>query len=166
MISKRRKSHKSRPFEHTEIPGLREVANWDDFPNPSLMETGIEQDTGSQLPEVASPQRELAQAFAIAREFSSLVSYSESSIKRGAPEPMDTKEMDMNSIPKKQKREQGQQLVLVKGSQEKGHVKKKDLVEEQQQKDPKTTRLQIQEYVFDGKIPRKHASKEDWLGSY
>ena len=27
MISKRRKAHKCRPFEHTEIPGLREAAN-------------------------------------------------------------------------------------------------------------------------------------------
>ena len=26
--------------------------------------------------------------------------------------------------------------------------------------------MQIQEYVFDGKNPSKHASKEDWLGSY
>ena len=70
IISKRRKAHKCRPFEHTEISGLREVENWDDFPNPAPMETSIEKDTGSQLPRVASPQRELAQVVAIAGEFS------------------------------------------------------------------------------------------------
>ena len=69
---------------------------------------------------------------AIAGEVSSLVSYSESSIKRGAPEPMDTKEMDMATMPKKQKIGQGHQLMLVKGGQEKGCMKKKNSVEEQQ----------------------------------
>ena len=41
IISKMRKAHKCKPFEHTEIPGLREVANWDDFPNPTAMDTRI-----------------------------------------------------------------------------------------------------------------------------
>ena len=111
VISKRRKAHKCRPFEHTEIPGLREVANWDDFPNPSPMETSAEQDTDSQLPGVVSLQRELATVAAIAGGFSSLVSYSVSSMKRGDPGPMDTEEMDTASMPKKQKVEPGQQLV-------------------------------------------------------
>ena len=39
VISKRRKAHKCRPFEHTEVLGIREVANWVDFPNPALMDT-------------------------------------------------------------------------------------------------------------------------------
>ena len=42
IISKRRKAHKCRPFEHTEVLGLREAANWDDFPNPALMDTNVE----------------------------------------------------------------------------------------------------------------------------
>ena len=103
MISKRRKAHKCRPFEHTEIPGLREVENWDDFPNPTPMDTSAEQDTGSQLPGVVSPQRELAIVVAIVGGCSSLFNYSTSSIKRGGPMPMDTKEMDTASMPKKQK---------------------------------------------------------------
>ena len=41
VISKRRKSHKSKPFEHTEITWIREVANWDDFPNSITMDTSI-----------------------------------------------------------------------------------------------------------------------------
>ena len=106
IISKRRKAHKCRPFEHTEIPGLRESANWDDFPNLAPMDTSIEQGTGSQLPRVVSPQRELATVVAIAEEFSSLVRYLASSMKRGDLGPMDTA-----SMPKKQKVEPGQQLV-------------------------------------------------------
>ena len=42
IISKRRKAHKCNPFEHTEILRLREEVNWDDFPNPSPMDTSIE----------------------------------------------------------------------------------------------------------------------------
>ena len=42
VISKRRKAHKCRPFEHTEVPGLREETNWDDFPNPAPMDTSAE----------------------------------------------------------------------------------------------------------------------------
>ena len=41
VISKRRKAHNSKPFEHTEIPGLREAANWDDFPISTTMDTSI-----------------------------------------------------------------------------------------------------------------------------
>ena len=74
--------------------------------------------------------------------------------------------MDTASMPKKQKIQWGQQLVQVKRGQAKGHVKKKNLVKEQQQEEPKTAELQIQEYVFDGQTPSKHASKEDWIGSY
>ena len=79
---------------------------------------------------------------------------------------MDTEEVDMASMPKNHKIEWGQKLVQVKKGQAKGRVKKKNLVKEKQQEEPKTTKLQIQEYVFDGKTPRKHASKEDQLGSY
>ena len=82
IISKRKKAHKCRPSEHTEVLELREAANWDNFPNPASMDTSIEHGTGSQLPGVASPQRELARVAAIAEEFSSLVSYSASSIIR------------------------------------------------------------------------------------
>ena len=60
IISKRRKAHKCKPFEQTEILGLREVANWDNFPNPALMDTTIERSTSSHLQRIASPQRELA----------------------------------------------------------------------------------------------------------
>ena len=67
---------------HTEVPGLREKVNWDDFPNPAPMDTSAEQDTGSQLPGAVSPQNELATIVAIAGGYSSLVNYSASSMKR------------------------------------------------------------------------------------
>ena len=75
------------------------------------MDTIIEQNTGSQLQGVFSPQRKLAIVAAIVGGFSSLVNYLTNSMKRGDLEPMDTEEMDTSSMPKKQKVELGQQLV-------------------------------------------------------
>ena len=86
-----------------EVPGLREKVNWDDFPNPSPMDTNAKQDTRSQLPRAVSPQEELAVVVAIVGGYSSLVSYSTSSIERGSTQPMDTNEVDTASTPKKQK---------------------------------------------------------------
>ena len=74
---------------------------------------------------------------------------------------MDTEEMDTYSMPKKQKIGRGQQLMLVKGGQDKWRVKKKNSVEEQQQENLEIDGLQVQEYIFDGKTPSKHASRED-----
>ena len=66
VISKRRTTLKCRPFEHTEVPGIREKANWDDFPNTIPMDTSTEQDSGLQLPRANSPEEELADVVAIA----------------------------------------------------------------------------------------------------
>ena len=108
IISKRRKYHKYKPFEHTEILGLGEATNWDDFPNPAPMDTSIEQSTGSHLPRIDSPQRELEKIVAIAWDVSSLVIYSVSLVKIRGLEPMDTEEVDTARMPKKQKKEQEQ----------------------------------------------------------
>ena len=83
IISKRRKAHKCKPFEHIEIPRLKEVANWDDLPNPAAMDVSIGQSSVSPLPWVTSPQMEFSKVVAIARNVSSLVSYSGSSMKKG-----------------------------------------------------------------------------------
>ena len=72
------------------------------------MATSIEQDTGSYFPGIASPQRELDKIVAIAKDFSSLVNYSASSMKREGLDPMDIEEVDTASMPKGQKIEQGQ----------------------------------------------------------
>ena len=42
VISNRIMAHKCRPFEHSKVPGLREKVNWDDFPNPTPMDTSAE----------------------------------------------------------------------------------------------------------------------------
>ena len=103
VISKRRKSHKSKPFEHTEIADLREATNWDDFPNSIKMDTNIGRASVSPLPGDGSPQMDLSKVVAMAGNISSLVSYSRSSIKRGPAEPMETDEVDTASMPKKKK---------------------------------------------------------------
>ena len=38
--------------------------------------------------------------------------------------------------------------------------------DKQKQEEPEAAKLEIQDYVFDGKTPNKHVSKEDWLDSY
>ena len=101
IISKRRKAHKCKPFEHTEIPGIREAENWDDFPNPTAMDVSIGQSSISPLPWVTSPKRELSKLFAKAKNVSSLVGYSMISMKRGGLESMETEEVDTAWMPKK-----------------------------------------------------------------
>ena len=101
VISKRRKAHKSNPFEHTEILGLREAANWDDFPNSTTMDINIGQSSASPLPWDNSPQMELSKVVAMDGNASSLVSYSGSSMKRGLSKPMETDEVDTTSMPRK-----------------------------------------------------------------
>ena len=103
------------------------------------MDSSAEQDTGSQLPGIVSPQKELATIVAIVGGYSSLVSYSVSSIKRGSPEPMDTEEVDTASTPKKHKVEPEQQLVQAKN----GQAKKYNFVKVQQQEEPEGAKLQI-----------------------
>ena len=46
----------------------------------------------------------------------------------------------------------------------KGQAKKKKVVKIQQQVEPEMAKLEIQEYVFEGKSGQ--ASKEEWLKSY
>ena len=45
-------------------------------------------------------------------------------------------------------------------------MKKKNTGKKQEQEDLEAAKLQIQEYVFDGQTPNRHASKEDQLDSY
>ena len=78
---------------------------------------------------------------------------------------METDEVHTASMPKKQKFEQEQQLVHVKRSSMRGQIKKKNVKDKQKQEEPKIAKLEIQEYVFDGQTPNRHASKEDWLES-
>ena len=108
IISKRRKAHKYKTFEHTEIPELRETTNWDDFPNPTAMDVSIGQSFVSPLPWVTSHQRELYKVVAISGNVPSLVNYSGSSMKRGCLDPMEIEEVDTANIPKKKKIEQEQ----------------------------------------------------------
>ena len=45
-------------------------------------------------------------------------------------------------------------------------MKKRNVKDKQKQEEPETTKLEIQEYVFDGLTPNRHVSKEDWLEFY
>ena len=45
IISKRRRANKNKPFEHIEIDRLREVANWEYYPNYTTKDINMEQDS-------------------------------------------------------------------------------------------------------------------------
>ena len=79
---------------------------------------------------------------------------------------METDEVDTTIMAKKKKIEQEQQLVQVKRSNTEGKMNKKNVEDQQKQEEPEKTKLQIQEYVFDGQTPNRHSSKEYWLDSY
>ena len=108
IISKRSQANKNKPFKHTEIDGLREEANLEDYPNYTTKDISMEQDSASSLPGNNSSQMNLSNIVAMAGNVSSLVSFSESTKKREHVEPMDTNEIYTASAPKKQKFEQEQ----------------------------------------------------------
>ena len=56
---------------------------------------------------------------------------------------MDTEEVDMASMPKRQKIEQGKQLVQIKMGNTKGQMKKKNMEKKQKQEELKAAKLQI-----------------------
>ena len=47
VISNRRKVVKRNPFNHVEVVGLEDVANWDDYPKETPKDTNLHKDSGS-----------------------------------------------------------------------------------------------------------------------
>ena len=50
IISNRRQENKNKPFEHTEVAGLREAPNSEDYPNKTPGNISMEQDSVSSIP--------------------------------------------------------------------------------------------------------------------
>ena len=50
IIYKRRQDNKNNPFKHTEIAEIREVANWEYYPNYATKDINMEQGFASSLP--------------------------------------------------------------------------------------------------------------------
>ena len=94
------------PFKHTEVAGLKEVVNWEYYPNYATKDINMEQDSASSLPRNNSSQMNLSNVVAMAGNVSSLVSFSENTKKREHVEPMDTDEIDTATTTKNQKVEQ------------------------------------------------------------
>ena len=171
MISKRRHANNNKPYEHREVAGLRGEANWEDYPNQAPDNVCMEMDFVSSLPGNNSPPMDLSDVVAATRNVSSLIIFLENTKKREHANPMEIKEVDTASIPKRQKVEQEKQVVQVKNSSMRGQVKKtsekgKLKQGKQKQEQSKAAGLELQEYVFDGVATGKFASKEDWLETY
>ena len=90
IISKRRQANKNNPFEHIEIVGLREEANWEDYPNYITKDISMQRESVSSLPGNNSSQMNLSNIVAMAGNVSSLVSFLEITKKRENAEHMDT----------------------------------------------------------------------------
>ena len=100
VISKRRHVNKNNPFEHTEVAGLREAANWEDYPNNTLDNINMEPYSVSPIPRNNYSPMDLSNIVTIAGNISSLKSFSGNSKKREHSGFMDTKEGDTASTPK------------------------------------------------------------------
>ena len=82
MISKERQENRNNPFEHTEVAGLKEATNWEDYPNKTPDNISMEQDSMSSIPGNNYPLMDLSNIVAVAGNISSLVSFSRNSKKR------------------------------------------------------------------------------------
>ena len=142
-----------------QIAELRKAANWEYYPNYTTKDIGMEQDSVSSLPGNNSSQMNLSNIVAMVGNVSSLASFSGSAKKREHSDAMDTNEIDIASTTKKHKVEQEQQIVHVKKSSMRGKLKKSNVKGKQKRKGPKTTSLELQEYVFGGQNPRKYTYK-------
>ena len=70
-----RQDNKNNPFKHTEIVGLREAANWEDYPNYTTKDISMEQDLASSFPGNNSSQMNLSNIVAMPGNVLSLVSF-------------------------------------------------------------------------------------------
>ena len=114
---------KKRFFEHTEVAGLKEATNWEDYPNNTPNNVSMEQDFVSPIPGNNYSPMDLSNIVAVAGNISSLISFLGNSKKREHLGFMDTEEEDTSSTPKKQKIGQEGQMVQVKKSSVKGKQK-------------------------------------------
>ena len=71
IISNRRKANKSKPFEHVEVVGLVERANWMTYPRETNSDEDMPKNSTSALVE-GSPQLDLSCIIAIATEITHL----------------------------------------------------------------------------------------------
>ena len=73
VISKRIQENKNKTFEHTEVPGLGEEANWEDYPNNTPYYISMEQDCVSPVLGNDSSPMDLSNIVAVVGNISSLV---------------------------------------------------------------------------------------------
>ena len=81
-MSKRRQANKNKYFKHTEITGLRETVNWNDYPNLTTKEVSMGQNSTSSLPGKNSSQMNLSNTITMAGDVSSLLTFSDNTKKR------------------------------------------------------------------------------------
>ena len=137
VISKRRQENNNKPFEHTEVAGIREAANWEYYPDKAPNKVSMEQDSLSSLLGNNSPPMDISNIVVVASNDSPLISFSGTSKKREHAAFTDIEETDTASTPKKHKIEQEGKMVHVR----KSNVKNKHKQEKQKQEKPKVASI-------------------------
>ena len=126
VISNRRQANKNKPFEHFEVGGLSEVANWMGYPKDINNGENMQEASLSSALGDTSPQRELSSIVVATTHVTPLASFFEKLNKRDFLEAMDIDEEATSRTPKKKNIEKVGQLVPVtKAKGRNKHVKVK-----------------------------------------
>ena len=113
VISNRRKSLKRNPFEHEDIVGSTDVANWLDYPKETHKDTDMQEDSNSFVREITSLNPDTSKLISTAENITPFSNHSKMTNKRYFSDAMDNEEEDTTRTPKKQKTEVEGQLVQV-----------------------------------------------------
>ena len=101
VISNRRKALKRNPFDHEEIVGLADVANWYDYPEDTPKYTDMKEDSNSSVREISSLIPDISKLISATENIVPLENHLERTNKRDFLDAMDTEEEDTAITPKK-----------------------------------------------------------------
>ena len=75
VISNMRKENKNKPFDHYEVAGLSEEANWMDYPKDINNGENMQEDSLSSTPGSSTPQQHIYSIVAVATHITPLASF-------------------------------------------------------------------------------------------
>ena len=94
--------NKNKPFEHHEVTGMAESANWMDYPYETWNDEDMQQDSTSPLKDASSIEPDPSTIVPTAKNITPIASHSERTNERDLYDAMDIKEEDTVKTPKKQ----------------------------------------------------------------
>ena len=103
--------NKNKPFEHHEVVGMAESANWIDYPHETHNDDDMQQDSTSPMKDSSSTQLDPSTIVTVAENITPIASQSERTNKRDFFNDVDTKEEETSKTPKKLKTEETGKIV-------------------------------------------------------